>query len=62
MPREARFNVPGVLHHIMVQGINKSAIFDDEQDRVRFPERFGQKVTEGRAFVYASLAFAGSHL
>ncbi len=53
MPRQARLDVPGALHHIMVRGINKSPIFDDEQDRARFLERLGQKVTEARASVYA---------
>ena len=53
MPRQARLDVRGALHHIMVRGINKSAIFDDEQDRARFLERLGQKVTEARASVYA---------
>jgi len=31
MPRQARLDVPGALHHIMVRGINKSAIFKDDQ-------------------------------
>ena len=53
MPRQARLDVPGALHHIMVRGINKSAIFEDEQDRARFLERLGQRVTEARASVYA---------
>ena len=53
MPRQARLDVPGALHHIMVRGINKLAIFHDKQDRARFLERLGQKVTEARASVYA---------
>ena len=57
MPRQARLDVPGALHHIMVRGINKSAIFHDEQDRARFLERLGHQVTESRVFVYASLTF-----
>ena len=46
-------DVPGALHHIMVRGINKLAIFEDDQDRARFLERLGQKVTEAHASVYA---------
>jgi hypothetical protein len=57
MPREARLDVPGALHPITVRGINKSAIFHEGQDRAQFLERLGQKVTEGRAFVHASLTF-----
>lgn len=53
MPRQARLDVPGALHHIMVRGINKRALFDEEQDRIRFLERLGQKVTEASASVYA---------
>ena len=39
MPRQARLDVPGALHHIMVRGINKSKIFDDDQDKSKFLER-----------------------
>ena len=53
MPRQARLDVPGALHHIMVRGANQSAIFEDERDRARFLERLGEKVTEARASVYA---------
>lgn len=53
MPRQARLDVPGALHHIMVRGINKSPIFQDDQDRVRFLERLGQTVHEGKCSVYA---------
>jgi putative transposase len=53
MPRHARLDVPGALHHVMVRGANQSAIFEDERDRARFLERLGEKVTEARASVYA---------
>ena len=53
MPRQARLDVPGALHHIMVRGINKSNIFDDERDKTGFLERLGQNVVEGKNFVYA---------
>jgi len=53
MPRQARLDVPGALHHIMVRGINKTDIFDDDQDRARFLERLGDTVTEGQCTVYA---------
>jgi hypothetical protein len=39
MPRQARLDAPGALHHIMVRGINKSAIFTDDQDKIRFLDR-----------------------
>ena len=53
MPRQARLDAPGALHHIMVRGINKSAIFNDDQDKIRFLDRLGQKVMERQYAVYA---------
>ena len=53
MPRQARLDVPGALHHIMVRGINKSSIFKDDQDKNLFPERLGQNVIDGKCSVYA---------
>lgn len=53
MPRQARLDTPGALHHIMVRGINKTAIFEDEQDRFHFLERLGHNVTEGKCKIYA---------
>jgi putative transposase len=53
MPRQARLDVPGALHHIMVRGINKSDIFKDDQDKTLFLERLGQNVIEGKCSVYA---------
>jgi putative transposase len=52
-PRQARLDVPGALHHVMVRGINKSAIFQDDQDKALFLERLGQKVIEGKCAIYA---------
>lgn len=53
MPRQARLDIPGALHHVMVRGINRAVIFQDDQDRAKFLERFGQTVTEGKCSVYA---------
>lgn len=53
MPRQARLDVPGALHHIMVRGIDKSNIFRDDEDKARFLERLGQTVEEGKCSVYA---------
>jgi len=53
MPRKARLDAPGSLHHIMVRGINKSVIFRDDQDRSRFLARLGQNVVETESSVYA---------
>jgi putative transposase len=53
MPRQARLDVPGALHHIMVRGINKSDIFLDDQDRQRFLERLGVIITDAKSSVLA---------
>jgi REP element-mobilizing transposase RayT len=53
MPRKARLDFPGALHHIMVRGNNKSEIFKDDRDRSRFLERLGENVLKTRSSVYA---------
>ncbi len=53
MPRQARLDVPGALHHIMVRGIDKSDIFRSDEDKARFLERLGQTVSEDKCTVYA---------
>lgn len=53
MPRQARLDVPGALHHIMVRGIDKTDIFRDNQDRSLFLERLGLTVSEGNSAVHA---------
>ena len=61
MPRQARLDVAGALHHIMVRGINRSAIFKDDQDKTLFLERLGQKVIDGKCSVYAWVLM-GNHV
>ena len=53
MPRQARLDIPGALHHIMVRGIDKTKIFDDDEDKAKFIERLGQNVIEGKGSVFA---------
>jgi putative transposase len=53
MPRQARLDIPGALHHIMVRGINRADIFEDEHDRTKFLDRLGRTVTAGQCSVYA---------
>jgi len=59
MLRQARLDIAGALHHIMVRGNNKSAIFKDDQDKARFLERLGQNVIEGQCSVYAWVLMGG---
>jgi REP element-mobilizing transposase RayT len=46
MPRQARIDAPGALHHIIVRGIERRRIFDDDQDRESFIERLGTILEE----------------
>ncbi len=41
MPRQARIDAPGALHHIICRGIERRKIFKDNIDRKRFLERLG---------------------
>jgi len=39
MPRTARLDAPGVLHHVMIRGIERRKIFRNNKDREDFIER-----------------------
>ena len=41
MPRKARIDAPGALHHIIVRGIARKKVFDDNSDRDFFIDRLG---------------------
>jgi putative transposase len=53
MPRQARLDAPDTLHHVMVRGINKTAIFVDNQDRENFLERLHLNLNDSNCSVYA---------
>lgn len=53
MPRQARLDIPGALHHLMLRGINKSSMFEDDQDRSQFLRRLEKNITAADARVYA---------
>jgi hypothetical protein len=42
MPRSARLDAPGTLHHVMVRGIEERRIVRDDRDRALFVERLGE--------------------
>jgi len=46
MPRQARLDAPGTLHHVMIRGIERSPIFKDDQDRQDFVSRAGRVARE----------------
>ena len=41
MPRKARIDAPGALHHIIIRRIEGRRIFSDERDRDNFVDRLG---------------------
>jgi putative transposase len=41
MPRQARIDAPGAIHHIIVRGIERRKIFLNDQDRLDFVKRLG---------------------
>jgi len=53
MPRKARIDAPGALHHIIVRGIERRRIFSDDQDRDNFIERLADIVTETKTVCFA---------
>lgn len=53
MPRQARIDAPGALHHIIVRGIEKRNIFNDNTDRKRFVQRLGTVLGESQTPCYA---------
>ena len=46
MPRQARIDAPGALHHIIVRGIERKKIFRDDKDRNDFLDRIGAILKE----------------
>jgi putative transposase len=53
MPRRARLDTPGTLHHVIVRGIEKRKIVDDDHDRNMFIERLGELSQSNQSPIYA---------
>ena len=53
MPRNARIDAAGALHHIMARGIERRRIFQDESDRNNFVQRLGSILKETGTQCYA---------
>jgi putative transposase len=45
MPRQARLDVPGTLHHVILRGMERERIVADQQDREAFVGRVGEHAT-----------------
>jgi REP element-mobilizing transposase RayT len=53
MPRKARIDAPGALHHIIGRGIERRKIFRDDIDRDNFLRRLGCVLTDTQTPCYA---------
>ncbi len=53
MPRKARIDAPGALHHIICRGIERKRVFRDNKDRNNFVERLGDVLTQTETTCYA---------
>ena len=53
MPRQPRLDAPDTLHHVMVRGLERRAIFRDDQDRADFVVRLAALAEAGAWTVYA---------
>jgi REP element-mobilizing transposase RayT len=53
MPRKARIDAPGALHHVITRGIEKRDIFSDDRDRHSLIERLGTILQETTTRCYA---------
>ena len=60
MPRQARLDAPGVLHHVIIRGIERRNIFRRDEDRDDLIERLSLLLPKCRIFCYA-WAFMSNH-
>jgi putative transposase len=53
MPRTARLDAPRRLHHVMVRGIERRHMVDEDQEGRDFVSRMGTVVVEGASSICA---------
>ncbi len=53
MPRRARLDAPGTLHHVIVRGIERRRIVNDAADRKNFVKRLGELSAATKTTIYA---------
>ena len=53
MPRGARLDTPGTLHHVMIRGIEQGSIVRDDTDRNAFLNRMGVLAKGSATSIYA---------
>jgi hypothetical protein len=55
MPGQARLDAPGVLHHVMVRGIERTTLFRDDTDRTDFVARVATLAEAWTVYAWALL-------
>jgi len=60
MPRMSRLDTPGLLHHIIIRGIERRKIFKDNKDREDFIRRLSVLLPKTKTLCYA-WAFMTNH-
>jgi len=53
MPRQARLDAPGTLHHVIIRGIEKKQIVEHDEDKREFVSRMGDLSTQEKTNIYA---------
>ena len=53
MPRKARIDAPGALHHVIARGIDRRSIFEDDIDRDDFLKRIDTILSGTQTACYA---------
>lgn len=58
MPRQPRLDIPYVLHHVIVRGIERCDIFADDADKERFVSRLSTLLVKGspKCFAWALMS------
>ena len=53
MPRKAKLDAPGSLHHVIVRGIERRRIVNDIANRKNFVKRLGELADGTKTSIYA---------
>ena len=53
MPRQARLDAPGTLHHVIIRGIEGRKIVNSDRDRQDFVSRLGKNAMDTETVIYA---------
>ena len=53
MPRKACLDASGTLHHVIIRGIERRPIVDDDKDRENFVSRLGRLAAETETDIFA---------